>query len=138
MDRFEQKLLVFAQFATDLADLSKCKRRKVGCVVIPSDFSEVLAIGYNGPPKGLPNEMCSAETGDCGCVHAEANAIAKLSTRDKGLKLLCTTSPCHRCAGLIINCGRIDVVRYVTPYRDVYGIRLLELAGIKVGIIETP
>ena len=136
--RFEQKRLVFAQFATDLAGLSSCKRAQVGAVVFPRDFSEILAIGYNGPPAGLSNDRCNGLPGRCGCIHAEANAIAKLSTRDRDLVMLCTTSPCIQCAGLIINCGRIAVVDFITEYRDVYGLTTLRDAGIVIAQVEVP
>ena len=137
-ERWNKKRLVFAQFATDLASLSSCKRAQVGAVVFPRDFSEVVAIGYNGPPRGLSHDRCNGEPGRCGCVHAEANAIAKLSTRETDLVMLCTTSPCVQCASLIINCGRIAVVDYITAYRDVYGLNTLFQAGIVVCQVEMP
>lgn len=137
-ERWNNKRLVFAQFATDLSTLSTCKRAQVGCVVFPRDFSEVLAIGYNGPPRGLSHDRCNGMPGRCGCVHAEANAIAKLSTRERDLVMLSTTSPCTSCASLIVNCGRISVVDYITAYRDVYGLTTLEQAGIIVTQMELP
>ena len=138
LDRFNQKRLVFAQFATDLASLSSCKRAQVGAIVFPRDFSEVLAIGYNGPPAGLSNNRCSNIQGQCGCVHAEANAIAKLTTRDDGLVLLCTTSPCVQCAGLIINSRRIAVVDFIISYRQSAGLDMLNEAGIVTMQVEMP
>lgn len=125
---------VFINFARGLATLSKCRRAKVGCII--TDLREVFAIGYNGPPRGLRHDLCNAETGSCGCIHAEANAIAKLSCRDSDLWLHSTTSPCVLCAGLIINRGNISKVTYNVQYRDVAGISLLLEAGIHVDLFE--
>jgi dCMP deaminase len=99
---------------------------------------EIQAIGYNGIPAGLPNEMCCEHMpGACGCVHAEANAIAKLSSKEPDLWLHCTHSPCPSCAGLIINRRNISTVTYETPFRDPAGINLLMRAGIHVDLFES-
>ena len=118
-------------FTQSLAELSTCKRAQVGCVIIPKDFSEVYAIGYNGPPAGTPNDACTEEEGACGCVHAEANALLKLYTRDMDCRMLCTTAPCERCAGLIINKMQITRVIYNTTYRTSVGMLILQRAGIR-------
>lgn len=124
--RFRQKLKVFFGFTEDLASLSTCRRLQVGALIVQPDFSEVLAVGYNGPPAGRSNDSCRSNQGNCGCVHAEANAIAKLATRDRDLLMLVTASPCEACAGLIINSGRVAVLIYGEPYRDPTGLTLLE------------
>jgi deoxycytidylate deaminase len=129
-DRTASKLLVFANFAVGLASLSTCKRTKVGSIVVPQDLSEVLAIGYNGPPAGLPNNQCRDRVGDCGCVHSEANAMVKLRTRARDLVFIATVSPCEACAGLIINSKAIAAVVYLEEYRNRAGLDLLEETGI--------
>lgn len=133
MTRLELKRLIFANFARELAKLSTCKRLQVGCLI--TDLREVHAIGYNGPPAGCSHDRCTAQQGGCGCVHAEANAIAKLSSREPDLWLHCTTAPCVLCAGLIINRGNIRNVTYDKMYRDDAGILLLREAGINVGML---
>lgn len=130
MTRAEEKMAVFIRLAVDLAKLSRCKRLSVGCVIIPPDFSEVLAIGYNGPPAGVDNCRCRGNEGTCGCSHSEANALVKLSTSRSGLTLVSTVSPCEQCAGLILNCGRVSTVVYVEQYRTNVGNLLLEEGGI--------
>ena len=129
MSRTEQKRSVFVDFAKGLASLSTCQRRQVGCII--TDLNEVYAIGYNGPPRGLAN-ACVGDAGLCGCVHAEANAIAKLSSREASLWLHSTLSPCVQCAGLIINRGNIKTVTYSELYRDSKGLQLLKDAGLNV------
>lgn len=138
MERFDQKELVFAQFMTDLSTLSMCSRAQCGCIIYPRDFSGVEAIGYNGPPRCRPNDTCSSLEGSCGCIHAEANAIAKLNGYKTDLVLMTTMSPCYQCAGLIVNCKRISVVVYEREYRNLSGLKLLHAAGIKSFQLEIP
>lgn len=128
--RFGDKLRVMTDFTVGLAGLSTCRRASVGALVATPSLTEVLAIGYNGPPVGQGNDECRDVVGGCGCVHAEANAIVKLSTRERDLLMLTTTSPCEACAGLIANCGRIAVVLWNEPYRDQAGQRVLTRASI--------
>jgi deoxycytidylate deaminase len=117
-DRETMKLETFVSFAVALSMLSTCRRRSVGCVIVPRDFTRVYSIGYNGPPRGSANDSCTGEQLRCGCVHAEANAISKLQTEREDLLLITTTSPCPSCAGLIINSGRVDRVVYIELYTD--------------------
>lgn len=131
-DRRDRKLKIFVEFARSLGSLSTCRRASVGCVVVTPTLTEVLSIGYNGPPAGLPNDSCRSEVGDCGCVHAESNALVKLRTETSGLLMICTTSPCERCAGLVVNCGRVSEVLYLEEYRDRSGVDLLESLGVVV------
>src|SRR5687768_6076870 len=91
-DRVREKLAAFWAFTESLAGLSRCTRLRVGCVVIRPDFSEVLAVGYNGPPRGVPNDACRGGAGACGCIHCEANALVKINNGSRGLVMLCTDS----------------------------------------------
>lgn len=138
MNRFDQKELVFAQFMTDLSSLSTCNRAQCGCIIYPRDFSSVEAIGYNGPPRGRPNDSCLELEGQCGCIHAEANAIAKLKGERDDLVLMTTMSPCYLCAGLIVNCGRIKIVVYERAYRNPSGLKLCSSAGLICMELTTP
>ena len=128
------KFDIFRRFAHDLAKESKCKRKQVGCIIYPPDFTQVLSIGYNGPPAHVDNNACSGDRKDCGCIHAEANAIAKL--RDSGGILYCTHLPCARCAGLIINSQKINQVIYATMGSDARGLVYFRQAGIAARLVE--
>lgn len=134
------KLVPFLKLMYGLAELSTCRRpdSKVGCVIIQPDFSEVVAIGYNGPAAGEGLMACRGPdaVGGCGCIHAEANAVAKLRTRDDGLVCLITKSPCEHCAGMLINTRRIDAVIYSNAYRDLNGVDRLRRAGVLVHPLE--
>lgn len=133
--RAVDKLRVFWDFAIGLSSLSCCKRAGVGCLVVTQDLSRVLAVGYNGPAAGVPNDSCRGIEGACGCSHAEGNAMAKLGGEERGLVLLTTTLQCEHCAGLVVNSRRVSYVVYGKPYRDPAGEKLLRRAGlIVVGI----
>jgi deoxycytidylate deaminase len=130
--RFLLKLRTFWRFAEGLGRLSCCKRLGVGCIVIRPDLSEVLSIGFNGPPAGVDNDSCTGVEGACGCVHAEGNALAKLKTESGGLIMMTTTLQCTHCAGLVVNSRRVRYVVYGMEYRDPNGVRLLRSAGLEV------
>lgn len=131
LERRSKKLAAFVRFAIELGELSTCLRLKVGCVIVPEDFSTILSIGYNGPPAGEPNNSCRGET-PCGCIHAEANALVKMRTTSRGLTLITTKSPCEHCAGLILNSGAVSKVVYVDDYRDSSGLELLLRSAVTV------
>ena len=118
--------------------------------------------GYNGAPPGLPHcsenahgwdneEIPSDFLGDSveerlfyeqlvrqnGCrnaTHAEANALAfaaRHGISTDGATLYASVSPCEGCARLLIAAGIRRVV-FLTPYRDLSGIALLQEAGVSV------
>ena len=127
-DRFAEKLSCFLEMCFRLAELSTCKRARVGAMLLSPNLAEVYALGYNGPATGLPNESCTGEVGACGCVHAEANALVKAT--GWGV-LFTTTSPCLGCAKLIANSRRVIAIVSSTEYRDPSGRDVLSKAGIK-------
>lgn len=51
------------------SERSTCKRpnRSIGAVITNSTMDKILAIGYNGPPRGLLNDSCRNVVGNCGC-----------------------------------------------------------------------
>lgn len=116
-------------FTESLAGLSTCKRLKVGCAVIPPDLTEVVGIGYNGPAAGEMNDACRSAEGACGCIHAEANALIKVRSRAP-LIMFTSRSPCEHCAGLILNNRSVAAVLYARPYRDPFGLKRIERAGV--------
>jgi len=64
---------VYMRMAEELAKRSTCERLQVGTVVTDQRLENVLAIGYNGNARGLPNKCDSAVPGSCGCIHSEMN-----------------------------------------------------------------
>lgn len=93
-------------------------------MIFAPDFSAVYAVGYNGPAADEPESHCLAVVGDCGCIHAEVNALVKLSDHVRGAYLYTTCCPCKTCAGLIVNVakqGRVSRVIYRDSYRTLDG-----------------
>ena len=123
---------LYLNIAHDIRELSKCKRNRVGCVIVKNN--NILSMGYNGTPSGMDNEceeyvFTTKPTHQTKwyVLHAESNAIAKLAkstqTSDKST-LYTTVSPCPDCAKLIIQSGIRRVV-FMEMYRD--GEKALEL-----------
>lgn len=151
--------LIYMQMAYQIAKLSYAKRRRVGCVIVKD--TQIISTGYNGTPHGFENECeedqiryyehpdhaitleekgydcengcCSKEVTRREVLHAESNALAKISKStlsSDGADLYTTTCPCFDCAKLIIQSG-IKRVFYSEDYRDMSGVALLEKAGIE-------
>lgn len=123
---------IWMQMAETIAQRSHHPTFKVGAIIVTSDNTQVLSLGYNGNAKGMSNVPQSDEPGCSGLLHAEINALLKLdynNPKDKVMYL--TLSPCQNCAMAIINSG-IKKVVYKDAYRDKQGIELLEDANIKV------
>ena len=123
---------IYMHMALMMAQRSTCSRSQVGCLIVTKDNQKVLAVGYNGGPKGLFNDCLSNEPGKCGHLHAEVNALIKTNYSDAApKKAYVTSSPCTACATALIN-GDIREVIYCNLYRDDGGLRLLEQAGVAV------
>ena len=75
---------VYMRMAEELAKRSTCGRLQVGTVVTDQLLENVLAIGYNGNAKGLPNRCDSDQPGNCGCIHSEQNALIKAGAQLPG------------------------------------------------------
>ena len=134
--------IVYMNMASCLKDLSFATRSKVGCIIVSSD-DQIIAQGYNGMPKGFPNECEHLDengnlvTND-EVLHAESNAIAKCAkwiSSTEGATLYVTLSPCFDCSKIIIQAG-IKRVCYCEEYRDTTGIDFLRNNGIQVDQIK--
>ena len=105
---------------------------KVASIIVTSDNTQLLALGYNGDHAGGPNTRESSDPGESGFIHAEVNALIKLDYNNPKKKIMyISMSPCKMCAKAIINAGISEVV-YRDEYRDSSGIGLLNVAGIRV------
>lgn len=127
----------YMDVAIRAAERSKAVRMKVGAVVVSIDH--VMAVGYNGTPKGWDN-CCENTTGDGSLVtkpetiHAELNALFKFlnnGVSTKGATMFMTLSPCTECAKAIHLSG-ITNVYYGELYRDTSGVDLLMKSNVKV------
>ena len=119
--------------ALEWAELSHCKRKKVGALIVKNKM--IISDGYNGTPIGFDNS-CEDNEGNTHwyVLHAEANAILKTasSTHDcSGATLYLTLSPCKDCSKLIHQAG-INRLVYINKYSDNSGLAFLKEAGIEV------
>lgn len=123
---------VWMEFAHIISRRSYDPRHQVGAVVVSSDNTQVLAIGYNGNYKGGPNAAESLNPGQSGMIHAEINALLKMDYNNPKDKILYVTlSPCRMCAKAIVNAG-IKKVYYDEEYRDTSSLEILRDSGVEV------
>jgi dCMP deaminase len=122
--------------ASNMSERSTCARLHVGCVISSPDFRRIYAVGYNGNASGTRNECDltgEAAVGNCGCLHAEENAIINCDTpREREKIVFCTNLPCLMCAKRLINLGGVRDVYFKEDYRKKEGQELLTRVGIRV------
>ncbi len=135
----------FMEMASLASRRSTCLRRKVGAVIVKDH--QVLATGYNGAPKGLPNccdigtclrKELGVPSGQrhelCRAVHAENNAITQCAVNGvscKGAVMYVTASPCVMCLKQIINAG-ITKIYAKEVYPDELSAQMLAQSSIEL------
>ena len=127
----------YLKMALEWGELSYCKRRKVGALIVKDKM--IISDGYNGTPTGFEN-ICEDDEGYTKwyVLHAEANAIAKVSSSTQstnGATLYITLSPCKECSKLIFQSG-IKRVVYNKKYKDTSGLDFLEKAGVETCLVS--
>lgn len=111
----------YMSLAEHIASWSKDPRKKVGAVAI-GHHGQILSQGYNGPPRGMPDDVDLTQPDNklLYTVHAEANCMFNASL--SGVSLAGSTlyvsgfHPCSQCAGGIIQSG----IKVVYCYRRDY------------------
>ena len=129
---------IYMKLAFDLSKRSTCSRLNVGAVIVSEDFSRVFGIGYNGNAAGLGNHCDNDIPGNCGCLHAEDNALLKTNGVPEVLKLVLTYQPCSYCAKRRVNKGGIKRSLLLPPYRLKEGVEILQNTGISEESIPPP
>lgn len=124
---------IFMKIAINISSLSRCKRRKVGAVIVLPDDN--LIYGFNGSPKGTCNDCEENGITKPEVIHAEMNAIFKGNRDLTDSTLYVTTLPCIKCASALIQKG-ISRVYYLEEYHDLSSIEYLNKYGIKVSKYE--
>lgn len=112
----------YIKAARDEAAKSRCDRAHVGCVIVDRATGKVVSKAFNDTPAAV--EPC--DTGghcivDGHCVktiHAERNAIRRMSEHGSEYTLYVTHYPCRECAQLITTCPQIVEVVYLGDYRN--------------------
>jgi len=112
---------IYMRLAEMMAERSTCVRLQVGCAIVTPDARKVLAVGYNGNVAGGKNDCDrhgEAAVGNCGCLHAEENAVINCDVPRSTEKIVfCTHMPCIMCAKRLINLGGVQKVVYRNDYR---------------------
>lgn len=112
----------YIQAARDEAKKSRCDRAHVGCVIVDRASGQVVSSAFNETPPGL--EPCDTGghrmvDGHCvNTVHAERNAIRKMTEHGSEYTLYVTHYPCRGCAHLISTCPEIVEVVYLGDYNN--------------------
>lgn len=101
-----------------VASRSTCPRRSVGAII--TDLKGVvLAMGYNGVPRGIPHcletpcrgaQDSPGDSSRCYAVHAEQNALLQCSDLGRAYTIYVSCSPCFTCSKLIAQTGIRRVV----------------------------
>jgi dCMP deaminase len=106
-----QKYMDLAEFLTAW---SKDESTKVAAVIV-SPHNTPVSFGYNGPPRGFPDDYPELKYRPSKynfVIHAELNAILNAGIDGKPLTdciLFCTHHPCANCAGAIAQVGIKEV-----------------------------
>jgi len=127
---------LFMSIALLVKQRSICKVNQVGVVIAPLNLRNIYSFGYNGPVHGENHNICNGISGQCGCLHAEINALLKVQVKDSEKVMFTTTSPCMYCAKAIIQSG-FSKIYYYEPYRDLSPIDYLKKFKIEVIQLKT-
>lgn len=133
---------IYMDLAVSLSKRSTCARLSVGAVITSPDFRKVYAVGYNGNVAGGHND-CDRHgeeaVGNCGCLHAEENAVINCDTARHHEKIVfCTHLPCVMCAKRLINLGGVKEVYYQADYRKKDSLELFDAHRISTGHLSGP
>ena len=143
---------VWMNVAYSIGERSRCDSRRVGAVIVTPN-NRPVAVGYNGPPSGMPlpgdiscsdfcprrmnNDMTQAYD-NCVTVHAELNALLFADRREyEGGTLYVSSSTCWDCGKVVANSGVSRVVMDIDEDRDKHRnprrtIEFLRTCGIDV------
>lgn len=114
------------------ASQSVATRKKVGAIVVTP--TGMISVGWNGTPPGLHNSCETMGTTNPEVIHAERNAIDKMTRQGVptiGSILFTTTMPCFECSKAIAGLG-LAAIYYDEPYKDTSGVSLLESLGVPI------
>lgn len=117
-----------------LAQRSRAQRARVGSVIFHTARRTIVGVGYNGTAPGTNNQMEENNKTLPSVIHAEDNALRKLSWWDRWSPhlILCVThAPCVSCAKKIAQ-SNISTVFFMEPYGSTEGLAHLIKHGITV------
>jgi dCMP deaminase len=147
MADWKKRMLDLAQH---VAGWSKDRSTGVGCVVYGPVSMAVLALGYNGFPRGADDDVEARHERPLKykrTEHAERNAIfnaAKHGVALYRMHMASTLFPCSDCARAIVQAGIRELVVPAGPdfSRPTYGedfrisVEILEEGGVRVRVLD--
>lgn len=113
----------FMKLALVVAEQSKDRSRKVGCVIV-GPRREIRATGYNGFPRGVNDNVEERHKRPAKYLwteHAERNAIYNAASSGQstlGCIIYLPWYPCMDCARAIVQCGIFEVVAVEPDWQD--------------------
>jgi dCMP deaminase len=108
----------YMDIAGRTAELSSCKRKKVGAILVKEH--RIISTGYNGTLPGEDN-CCEGENGltKDDVLHAEENVLLKMASSNEsseGSTMYITCAPCIKCSRMLIQAGVKKIF-----YSEIYG-----------------
>ena len=105
----------FMRIAMEIAQWSKDRSRKIGCVIV-GPKNEIRSTGYNGFPRGLDDSADYRHERPMKykwTEHAERNAIynaARIGIALEGCRIYIPWFPCMDCARAIVQSGIVEMI----------------------------
>jgi dCMP deaminase len=105
----------FMELAMQIAQWSKDRSTRVGCVIVGPD-NEIRSTGYNGFPRGANDELDERHGRPLKyrwTEHAERNAIynaARAGISVNGCRMYVPWFPCMDCARAIVQSGIVELI----------------------------
>ena len=119
-DNWDRK---FLELAGNIAQWSKDRSRKVGCVIVGPN-NEIRSTGYNGFPRGVDDDHEHRHTRPqkyAWTEHAERNAIynaAYAGISISGCRMYLPWFPCIDCARAIVQAGISELIAFEPDWND--------------------
>lgn len=138
--------LYFMSMAFLIAQRSFDPNTKCGCVLVSKD-NRILSTGYNGPIKGLDDNLIPLDRDKLYyMIHSEINALLAFSGSSFDLedaKCYITIQPCHECVRALLQKGIKNIYCSDLPLakcmdeKSMHAQRLmLEQKNVKLNIIK--
>lgn len=148
MSQKRQDYISWDEYFMGVAELSAMRSKdpgtQVGACIVSQD-NKILSMGYNGFPKGCPDDEFPwtrdgedpYETKYYYSTHSELNAILNYRGGSlEGSKIYVTLFPCNECAKAIIQSGIKTIIYADDKYKDTPSVRaskrMLLSAGVEV------
>jgi dCMP deaminase len=132
MERSLKIIKTYLKIASNISELSRCNRAKVGAILVKD--KNIISYGYNGTPSGFCNECeDSNNITKPEVIHAETNAIIKAGGLSNGSEMFITLSPCIQCCKLLKQAG-ITHVYFSEQYKEIDGLILFKIPYTHVKI----